>query len=380
MKESTRLIHTGRAKGGKSKAVSPSLTKASTLLIDDAKDLYRSDLRTYGRHGSELHDALKLAFITLENGQSCTLTPSGLTACTFAIMACVSSGGHVLITDSVYGPVRHFATGWLRDFGVEAEFYDPRIGGGITSLIKDNTQAIILEAPGSLTLEIQDIPAIVAVAKESGVTTIIDNTWSGGVYLKPLDLGVDISVHAATKYPAGHSDVFLGAIISRTTNIGDKVEANARAIGNATSPEDVYATLRGLRTMPSRIKQQSENALQIAKWLAAQPYVQTVLHPALMSHPDHDLWARDFSGASSVFSVILTERKLDNVIAFLNALKLFGIGYSYGGFESLAIHCDPQIRRTAMPWPKPGPLVRFAVGLEDTEDLIADISQAAAKL
>jgi len=309
----TEFTHVGRPAVGLATAVSPDITRASTLLFNRAEDLYRSDIRGYGRHGSAGHDALIEAFNLLEGGVGTTLAQSGLAACTLPILANVKAGDHLLRTDSSYGPTRHFCQKYLKGMGVETQMYDPSIGSGIDSLIRENTSVIMLESPGSLTFEIQDIPAITKAAQAKGVTTIIDNTWSGGLSLKPLSLGVDISCHAATKYFGGHSDVMFGATISASAKMAKKI------------------------------------------------------------------WKRDFTGAACLFGVVLNPCSETDVIAFINALQLFGIGYSYGGFESLAIHCDPQLTRQHSE-DLGGPLVRFACGLEAASDLKDDIKQAFSVL
>ena len=375
MKKETHFTHIGRPKTGLGTAVNPDITRASTLLFDRAEDLYRSDIRGYGRHGSAVHDALKEAFNTLEGGEGTTLFPSGLAACTYPILSQVKAGDHVLLTDSSYGPTRFFCDGHLKKMGVETERYNPRIGEDIERLIRPNTSVIVLESPGSLTFEIQDIPAIAKAAQKHGVTTIIDNTWSAGLSLNPLAMGVDISCHAATKYFGGHSDTMSGAAVSRTKKLADQVALTAKYLGNASSPDDAYQILRGFRTVVTRFRQQEATSLALANWLADHPKVQQILHPAHPTHPDHALWQRDFTGGGCIFSIVLKPCPESEVLAFVNALNIFGIGYSYGGFESLCIHCDPQLNRKASD-KLGGPLVRFACGLEAMVDLKADIEQA----
>lgn len=375
MKKETHFAHIGAPKAGLGTAVNPSISRASTLLFDRAEDLYRSDVRGYGRHGTEIHDALIEAFNDLEDGAGTVLCSSGLAACTFAILSQVKSGDHILLTDSSYGPTRYFCHGHLKKMGIETEMYDPRIGADISTLIRKNTSLILLESPGSLSFEIQDIPAICKVAKANDVVTIIDNTWSAGLSFNPLKLGVDISCHAATKYFGGHSDIMYGAIISRTKTKHDEVKLTAKHLGNATSPDDTYQILRGFRTLVTRFQQQEYSSLTLANWLAKHDRITQVLHPAHPTHPDYDLWKRDFTGGGCIFSVIFKPCSNEDVIKFVNALKIFGIGFSYGGFESLCIHCDPQLKRQHAEKLN-GPLVRFSCGLENVEDLKSDIEQA----
>ena len=379
MKKETEFTHLARPKAGLGTAVNPSVTRASTLLFNDAADLYRSDVRGYGRHGGDVHDQLCDMFTHLEGGAGTTLFPSGLMACTIPILSQVKSGDHVLLTDSAYGPTRGFCLQMLTGMGVSVDIYDPHTGAEIKDLIQENTRLIILESPGSLTFEIQDIPAITKAAKEKGVKTLIDNTWAAGIVLSPLSLGVDISCHAATKYFGGHSDIMFGAAVSADEQTAQQVSKAAKLLGNSSSPDDAYQILRGFRSIMPRFRQQEATALSLAHWLVNRPEIQTVLHPALKSHPDHELWKRDFTGSGCLFSVVAQKTTAKKVESFINALNLFGIGYSYGGFESLAIQCDPQLRRSEGE-KFPGPLIRFACGLEHADDLREDIEQALTEL
>jgi cystathionine beta-lyase len=379
LERDTKFTHMGRPPAGLGTSVSHPVTRASTLLFDKAKDLYRNDVRGYGRHGAAVHDALADLFTELEGGIGTLLYSSGLAALTGPILSIVKPGDHVLLTDSSYGPTRHFCLTFLARMGVETTFYDPRIGAGIDALIQDNTALILLESPGSLTFEIQDVPAIAKAATAKGVTTLIDNTWSAGLTLSPLSMGVDISIHAATKYFGGHSDVMYGAAIFADAAKFKRAQMTAKQLGNASSPDDAYQILRGFRTVLPRFRQQEATSLALAEWLMTRGDVQQVLHPAVTDHPDHEIWKRDFTGGGCIFSVILKPLSEADVLRFIDGLNLFGIGYSYGGFESLAIHCDPQLKRNCAE-PLGGPLIRFACGLEAMTDLKDDIEQALAKL
>jgi len=376
---STKFAHMGRPAAGLGTSVSHPLTRASTLLFEKAEDLYRNDIRGYGRHGTSVHDALASLFTELEAGHGTLLYSSGVAALTGPILSIVKPGDEVLLTDSAYGPTRSFCQTFLKKMGVKTILFDPRIGESIAELITDRTVLILLESPGSLTFEIQDVPAIVKAAKARNIVTLIDNTWSAGITFSPLPMGVDISVHAATKYFGGHSDVMYGAAIFADEKLYKRAQQTAKQLGNASSPDDAYQILRGFRTVVPRFRQQEATSLALAEWLMTRDEVQQVLHPAVTDHPDHALWKRDFTGGGCLFSVILKPLSEDKVLKFIDAQELFGIGYSYGGFESLAIHCDPQLRRSCAA-PLSGPLVRFACGLEEMTDLKSDIEQALAQV
>lgn len=379
LERETKFTHLGRPPAGLGTSVSHPLTRASTLLFDKAEDLYRNDIRGYGRHGTAVHDALAELFTELEGGIGTVLYPSGVAALTGPILSIVKPGDHVLLTDSAYGPTRHFCQTFLKRYGIETELYDPRIGSNISGLIRENTSLILLESPGSLTFEIQDVPAIAKAARAASVTTLIDNTWSAGLTFNPLPMGIDISVHAATKYFGGHSDIMYGAAIFGNEAHFNRAAATAKQMGNSSSPDDAYQILRGFRTVLPRFRQQEATALALAKWMMTRDEIATVLHPAVTDHPDHELWKRDFTGGACLFACVLTPLSETEVLRFINSLKLFGIGYSYGGFESLAIHCDPQLKRHHADRLS-GPLIRFACGLEALSDLKSDIEQALAQV
>ncbi len=379
MKKSTKFAHIGRPKIGVATSVNPPIIRASTLLFESADNLYNGGHRIYGRHGSPVHDALSEAFCALENGAGATLTPCGLAANTASILAHVKAGDHILVTDSTYGPVRYFCDTQLAKFGVETEYYPPGIGAGIDTLIRGNTSCILMESPGSLSMEIQDLPTIITAAKARNVVTIVDNTWSAGLVYAPLDMGADIAVHSATKFFSGHGDILFGAVVSRTKATAKKVHTSAMAFGNATSPDDTYQILRGFRTVVTRFETQAKSALALATWLESHDKVARAVHPALKSHPDHAMWKRDFTGASCLFSIVLKPCRETEVLALLDRLKIFAKGFSFGGFESLVIHCDPQLTRNHDPKFE-GPLIRISCGLEDMEDMQADCSQSLNKL
>jgi cystathionine beta-lyase len=308
------------------------------------------------------------------------LYPSGLAACAGALLAFLSSGDHLLVTDSVYGPTRNFARGLLKRFGVSTTFFDPLVGGGIESLIRPETRAIYLESPGSLTFEVQDVPAIAEAAHRHGITVIADNTWATPLYFKPFAHGIDVSVHSATKYIVGHSDAMLG-VITCTREAWPKLRASTYELGQTAGPDDVYLAQRGLRTLAVRLKRHWETGVALAEWVARQPEVERVLYPALAGDPGHAIWKRDFTGACGLFGVVLKEGVSDRALcAMIDGLELYGIGSSWGGFESLIVPFDPREARSATQWPCKGPCFRIHAGLENLEDLTADLEAGFKRL
>jgi len=377
-KEDTKLITGGRRKEWTHGIVNPPVYRASTCLFDSyaqlrervanptAKQLF------YGRKGTPTQWALEEALTDLEGADGTMLYPSGIAAVTTSILALVKAGDHILITDSAYEPTRSFANGMLKAMNIEAEYYDPTIGAGIAALLRPNTSVVLTESPGSLTFEVQDIPAIVAAAKENGTYVITDNTWATPLFFKPLEHGVDISVEACTKYICGHSDVMIGSA-SATGKAWLKLRRTTYQMGHMVSADDAFLTSRGLRTLGIRLKAHEENALKIAAWLKERPEVASVLHPAFEECPGHEIWARDFSGSSGLFSIVLKGGDYPDTAAMVDDMRLFKMGFSWGGFESLILPSDPSTSRTINKWSAPGPLLRVHVGLEDTDDLITDL-------
>ena len=380
MKQSTSFIHTARPDIKLASAVNPSIQRASSLLFERAVDLYGKSCPTYGRVGTQVHRHLEELFCALESATHCSLTPSGLAANTLAILSQVKAGDKILVVDCCYKPVRHFCDTVLVQYGVQTQYIAANSGDEIEKLLCERTRLIVLESPGSLTLDIQDLPAIAAHAKPRNIPIIVDNTWSAGLGYNPLALGADIVVHSATKYIAGHGDLLMGAVVSRDAFHGNLVANMSSALGISCAPDDVYQVLRGFRTLSTRFEVQSKTAYELAKWMQTHPVIERVLHPALPSHPQYDLWARDFKGAGCVFSCTLKPCAPDVLLQILDALKLFGKGFSFGGYESLAMQCAPQLKRTLAhdyENTKEGPhLIRLACGLEDIEDLRADLQNA----
>ncbi|WP_281301569.1 MULTISPECIES: cystathionine beta-lyase [unclassified Iodidimonas] len=378
MKRDTQIIEAGRRSDWTHGIVNPPVYRASTCLFETMDDL-RAGIKNpdaklfYGRRGTPTHWALREAITQLEGGVDSWLYPSGMAAIAGAILAVVASGDHILVTDSVYEPTRALCDHMLKRFGIETTYYDPCIGAGIAELFKKNTRLVVTESPGSLTLEIQDLPAICAIAHDHDALVLLDNTWATPLNMKALELGIDISVHAATKYIVGHSDVMLG-IATANARAWPKLQQGAVQLGQTTSPDDAWLALRGLRTLPIRLKQHEKSALKIAHWLQKHPMVDRVLHPALPEMPGHDLFKRDFTGSCGLFSFILKQGSYQQIDHFVDDMRLFKLGFSWGGFESLILPTDPARVRSATRWQAKGPLVRLHIGLEDPDDLIDDLA------
>ena len=388
MREETKIVHSGLHPERHQGAVNPPVFHASTILSESVAEYRRKrkDFQQeipgtyYGRFGTPTLETLQEAIAALEGGHRTVLYPSGLAACAGALLAILSSGDHLLVTDSVYGPTRNFARGLLKRFGVSTTFFDPLVGGAIESLIRPETRVIYLESPGSLTFEVQDVPAIAEIARRRGITVMIDNTWGTPLYFKPFARGVDVSVQSATKYLVGHSDAMLGAITC-TKEAWPKLRSSTYELGQTAGPDDVYLGQRGLRTLAVRLKQHWQAGVSLAEWIARQPEVERVLHPALPSDPGHAIWKRDFTGASGLFGVVLKEGIADRALcAMIDGLELYGIGASWGGFESLIVPFDPREARTATQWPHKGPCFRIHAGLESVDDLIADLEKGFKRL
>ena len=382
--DSTRLAHTGRGGSRHHGVVNTPVYHVSTVTFPTVAALTaaRSNPErgvTYGRRGTPTTFALQDAIAAIEGAGSTHLVPSGVTAITVSLLSVLGPGDHLLMTDSVYAPARAFCDTILRGLGVETTYYDPCIGAEIAALVRRNTRATFLESPGSVTFEVQDVPAIVEVARRHRIATLIDNTWATPLFFKPLAHGVDISIQAVTKYIGGHADVMMGSItasepwLSRVRNWIDQ-------LGLCAGPDDCNLALRGLRTLPVRLARHQETGLALAEWLASRPEVQRILYPALPGDPGHALWQRDFTGAPGLFGVELQPFSDAAVAAFLEGLELFGLGYSWGGFESLIVPQNPRPLRTAVPWHAAGPLIRIHAGLEDAADLRADLTTGLARL
>jgi cystathionine beta-lyase len=376
----TQIVQSGRRADWTGPVVNPPVWRASTILYDSVADLKAGPKTNedgkffYGRRGTPTQWSLADAITSMEPEAAGTmLYPSGVAAVSCALLTVLQPGDELLMVDSAYDPTRSFCNGLLARLGITTRYYNPTIGADIESLITPQTRAIFLESPGSLTFEVQDIPAIVAVAKRHSLTTLIDNTWATPLLLPALGLGVDFSIMACTKYIVGHSDVMAGSVTA-TNDWYPELRRTAQQLGQFLSPDDAYLAARGLRTLDVRMERHQASALKIARWLQDQPEVATVLHPALASCPGHDLWKRDFKGSSGLFSFVLNGGDDQGRAALIDGLAHFGIGYSWGGYESLALPVDPQSYRTATRWAAAGPVVRLQIGLEDADDLIDDLA------
>lgn len=395
MKKETQIIQEGRRPVKQQGAVNPPLYQTSTILFPTIES-YNAAVSgephyegsklgstldySYGISGTpttfELQDVLK----KLELGDYCAITSSGLSAITTCLFALLNKGDHILMVDTVYGPTRRFCLKELKKYGVETTYYDPRIGSGIEKLIQKNTRAIFLESPGSLTFEVQDVPAIVKVAKKHRITTIIDNSWATPLFFTPLEHGVDISIQAVTKYIAGHSDLLLGAIIGKN-NTKNKILNAYRNLGINSSPHDCWLALRGIRSLAARLERQQRTTEKIIKWIGKRKEVKKILYPAHSKSPDYKLWKKLYNGSASLFTLVFQEKySKKSIYKLINSLKLFGIGASWGGYESLITEVTPSSIRTAVKWEEKGECVRFYIGLEDADDLIDDLNSGFLKL
>jgi cystathionine beta-lyase len=382
LKPETRLVTAGRDPQVQFGFVNPPVYHASTVLYPTAEDQVAHRARyQYGRRGTPTTEAMEQALAAIEGPQCAgvVLLPSGLNAVVTALLSVVGAGDHVLVTDSVYRPTRVFCNGILKRLGVETSYYDPLIGAGIAKLMKSNTRAVFVEAPGSQSFEIQDIPAIAAVAHAHKAIVLMDNTWATPLFFKALEKGVDLSIQAGTKYIGGHSDIMFGTV-SANAATATRLKETFNSLGLCAGPDDIFLALRGLRTMAVRLARHYDSGLTVARWLATRPEVLRVLHPGLDSDPGHAIWQRDFTGASGLFSLVLKPAAEKAVYAFMNELALFGMGFSWGGFESLIILFDCAEYRTATQWAPGGPTLRFHIGLEDPGDLIADLDRGFAAM
>jgi cystathionine beta-lyase len=380
-KTETRLVEAGRRAEWTQGLVNPAVWRASTILFDSVADLEKANppkdgTLHYGRNGTPTTWALCEALTELEPGAAMTrLYPSGAAAVAGALLAVLEAGDELLMVDTAYGPTRALCDGVLKRFGVTTVYYDPMIGAGIDALIGERTRAVFMESPGTHTFEVQDVPAICAAAKARGLVTLIDNTWATPLFFPAIAAGIDLSILACTKYIGGHADLMLGSVTA-TAAVAQRLEQTRRVMGQSGAPDDAWLALRGLRTLELRLNRHQENGLQVARWLKDQKQVARVLHPALPDCPGHEYWARDFKGATGLFSVVLAGGDDAARDRLIDSLELFGIGYSWGGYESLALPADPV--RTATSPAFEGPLLRLHIGLENPDDLIEDLAAALA--
>ena len=380
----TRIVHVGSHPEKFRGAMNPPVYRASTVVFPTVAAMreankHRFDTMYYGRHGTPTSFALEEAMADLEGGYRSVSVCSGLAAITVALMSFVKAGDHVLMADTVYDPSRRVAQ-FLAGCGIETTFYDPMIGAGIDALMRPNTKVVFTESPGSLTFEVQDVPAIAKAAHARDAKVLLDNTWTAGHFFKPFEHGVDVSIQAATKYIAGHADVMIGLVTARTEDDWHAIKTQSAVMGYCAGPDECYLTLRGLKTLDVRMERHQETGLALAKWLAARPEVARVLHPAFVSCPGHDIWKRDFTGSSGLFGIVLNDVPAARVDAMLDGMEIFAMGFSWGGFESLIIPANPTSIRTAKKWQAEGPLLRLHAGQEDPDDLITDLEAGFARL
>jgi len=386
MKLRTRLAQRGRVPRSQPGTVNIPVARASTVTFRSIAEMHEVQRRfdadepipTYGMLNMPLRVGFEEVMVELEGGHRAVTLPTGLAANVVAILACVKAGDHILVTDSVYQPVRRFCLRQLARLGVETTFYDPLVGGGIASLMKPNTTLVYVESPGSHTFEMQDIPAIAKAAHARGAAVVHDNAWATGVFYRSFDHGADIVVQPCTKYPAGHSDVIIGAVVTNEA-YWPRVRDAARDYGQMASPDDIFLALRGMRTLEVRLKQHEKSGLQVARWLGTHPAIASVLHPGLESDPGHAIWKRDYLGCSGLFGVELKPCSGKQLAAFIDSLELFALGYSWGGFDSLIVPQNIGKSRSVRPW-SGGPLIRLHVGLEDPDDLCADLERGLERL
>ncbi|QBG34514.1 cystathionine beta-lyase [Litorilituus sediminis] len=386
MKNETKFVTAGRNDKWTNGVVNPSVTRASTVVFNTVDEMNNAvanrfnQTMVYGRRGTTTAFAFSEAMTELEGGAGCALYPSGTAAITNAILAFVSAGDHILMVDTAYEPTRDYCDKILAKMGIETTYYDPLIGADIEGLIQDNTRLVFLESPGSITMEVQDVPTISRIAHQHGCIVMLDNTWGAGVNFKPFDYGVDVSVQAATKYIVGHSDVMLGTATA-TEEYWPQLRDNSYLMGQCTSPDDLYLALRGIRTLGVRLKQHQENALKVAHWLQTREEVASILHPAFASCPGHEFFKRDFNGSNGLFSFVLNRGDKQSIKAFLDGLSHFKMGYSWGGFESLILGIsNVSSLRSATQWSSQYPLVRVHIGLENVDELIEDLAKGFDRL
>lgn len=386
-KKQTKLVTAGRNKKWTHGVVNPPVQRASTVVFNTVAEKNKaaqerqSSTLFYGRRGTQTHFAFQDAMVQVEGGAGCALYPCGTAAIANAILSFVSTGDHILMVDTCYEPTRDYCNTILKKMGVETTYYDPMIGDGISDLIKPNTTVLFTESPGSITMEVQDIPTLARIAHQHDIVVMLDNTWAAGVLFSPFEFGVDISIQAATKYIVGHSDVMLGTAVANEKH-WPQLREQSYLMGQCVSPDDAYLGLRGLRTLDVRLKQHQENSVKIANWLATRPEVDHVRHPALESCPGHDVYQRDFSGCNGLFSFVLKTSYPRATTALLDGMEHFSMGYSWGGYESLILANEPKsfnaLRTVANPNFE-GTLIRVHIGLEDTDDLIADLEAGLNK-